>query len=187
MDERRYHRATEVDKSTPQRRSRGWWRSEGIFEIRKKGGNNTWAYHREMDLEVSQYLETECRHSIDQWRRRCLSFVLTSVECMERATSIAELNFTWGRMDLQWRCRRADSYYDLREKGRFSFPTNRCWTSREESIRRTPIAIRWRSVVTSKVFLTVCWTSVGFSERCQTGRYHSQQHFLGSWHIVDVY
>ena len=26
--------------------------------------SNSWAYHREMDVEVSQYLETECRHSI---------------------------------------------------------------------------------------------------------------------------
>ena len=29
-----------------------------------QGESNSWADHREMDVEVSQYLETECRHSI---------------------------------------------------------------------------------------------------------------------------
>ena len=140
-----------------------------------QGGNNTWTYHRDMDAEVSQYLETECRHSIVQWDCPfhdvvvCISFS-RQLDAWS-ATSIAELNFTWGRIDLQWKCRRADPYCVLREKGHFSFPTNRYWTSREGSTRRTSIAIRWRSVVTSAVLLIVYWTSVGLSERCQVGRY----------------
>ena len=45
--------------------------------------------------------------------------------CMERATSIAELNFTGRRIDLQWRYRKADTYYVFWKKSHFSFPTNR--------------------------------------------------------------
>ena len=133
-----------------------------------QGGSNSWAYHREMDVEVSQYLETECRHSIIQWD--CpfhdvvpwLSFSLLLGAWS--VTSIAEWILPWRRIGLQLRCRRADPYCVLRKKGHFSFPTNRYLTTREGSKRRFSIMIRWRSVVTSAVFLTVCWTSVGLSE-----------------------
>ena len=109
------------------------WRNLWNTEQRE---HNTWVYHREMIAEVSQYFKMSFS------RRRGLYFVLTSVGCMD-GTSTAELKFTWDIFYLQWRCRRADAHFDLREKGHFSFATNRFWISREESTRRIPDALSW--------------------------------------------
>ena len=110
MDERRHHRATEVDKSTPQRRSHEWWRSEGISEIRDKGGNNTWAYQCDMDVEVSQYLETgRTERDADSWVKISLKEDRLTMEMLESWSILCleeERTFLFSNesfLDITWR------------------------------------------------------------------------------------